>query len=656
MSKTAVIRDAGANAIFGPPWAPDEGLMRVKVPMGTSMLIVRAMDYDWCKKDDLLGEVVINISDHLGKPFVDVPLLFKGKQTKSTIQLSIHRIPNQGQRALDGTPVDEYQIQIFKALNLRSGDFLGKNDVYVQVYAVPAGMVPILSQPLPIPVEETFIPAGMHQIPFEFHLPRDLPSSMVSAQGDDYIAYSVYSNIDVAWKVDPSTRTFFTVMQHLPAALYITPAEFSNPNSFVHNSILCCPCGNLGRLTLKLSLPRSSYAPGEIANVRIEVISEWIEFNAQWKSLAISFNQTVSCWAEGRRDGYIRALVMPIFITNTSSNTSPMGAASGLVQDVPVQIPLTPPSYAGGLGQNSAWLGEVSRYGGRWARASHDPVTWSYSIVCRLTLTPPGLPCADSVYVLSLPIGVTAVNQPAFQAIQAGKNIFAAVNRPAVTQVGASYPPGVSYAGTAATMPMPMAMNRGGEVQQSPNQWGQGTGVVLANSTPYAQQVQGNQFQQSTPYPVQSSTPVIVGAPYQSPQTPAMPLSYGAQVHPSSQPVVYAVPANGVMTTPYSTATTNTSDAAYNYAATPAPQGQSFATPTTASSPPTNPSNEVHAAPHSGGYNPDDYRHTEEANPNFKGIELVPSATSKIIRDAEEDYTVQNELELMYCPLYFKMQ
>lgn len=87
--KTPILRNAGANAVFGTIWAPDEGVLQLGVPFPTEQIILRVMDYDWCKKDDLLGEAVVSIAQYLNVPFVVLPLYHKGKKLKSTIVFSI---------------------------------------------------------------------------------------------------------------------------------------------------------------------------------------------------------------------------------------------------------------------------------------------------------------------------------------------------------------------------------------------------------------------------------------------------------------------------------------------------------------------------------------------------------------------------------------
>ena len=62
------------------------------------------------------------------------------------------------------------------------------------------------------------LPAAQYVIPFEFKIPENgvLP---FSCEMDGYgwgdrahIRYSLYAHIDIAWKLDPSTRTVITLL------------------------------------------------------------------------------------------------------------------------------------------------------------------------------------------------------------------------------------------------------------------------------------------------------------------------------------------------------------------------------------------------------------------------------------------------------------
>jgi hypothetical protein len=59
--KTAELDGAGENAYFG--GTPGDGAMSIPLnqPIGSFLVAVRVMDYDWGKKDDLLGEVLIDL-------------------------------------------------------------------------------------------------------------------------------------------------------------------------------------------------------------------------------------------------------------------------------------------------------------------------------------------------------------------------------------------------------------------------------------------------------------------------------------------------------------------------------------------------------------------------------------------------------------------
>ena len=87
---TPVIDGAGSFAVFGPPWAPDEGVLNVPVQASVPVIAVRVMDYDLGRKDDLLGEVSIEINrDALGREMETFDLYRKGKRGKGQVQLSL---------------------------------------------------------------------------------------------------------------------------------------------------------------------------------------------------------------------------------------------------------------------------------------------------------------------------------------------------------------------------------------------------------------------------------------------------------------------------------------------------------------------------------------------------------------------------------------
>lgn len=75
------------------------------------------------------------------------------------------------------------------------------------------------------------MPAAYHVVPFSFTLPLLMPSTLeASVPWTDYAfsRCSIYANIDVAWRMDPSARALITIVQPLPASLprLLAPAAF----------------------------------------------------------------------------------------------------------------------------------------------------------------------------------------------------------------------------------------------------------------------------------------------------------------------------------------------------------------------------------------------------------------------------------------------
>ena len=113
--KTPVVDEAGSDVVYGPPWAPDEGVMEITVnPSVDHEIIIRVMDYDWGKKDDLLGEAVINIRECIDRGPVEHPLMRNGKpESKSTVTF-----------ALAMSSPTKIRLQILRANHLKSADWL----------------------------------------------------------------------------------------------------------------------------------------------------------------------------------------------------------------------------------------------------------------------------------------------------------------------------------------------------------------------------------------------------------------------------------------------------------------------------------------------------------------------------------------------------
>lgn len=116
--KTPIVDEAGSDVIYGPPWAPDEGVVEIPMSSHQNRIIVRVMDYDWCKKDDLLGETVIDIHNNLNRGFVTQTLSRNGKEEAgSTVTFALSDVAHS-------TPSARIvRLQILSANGFRSGDW-----------------------------------------------------------------------------------------------------------------------------------------------------------------------------------------------------------------------------------------------------------------------------------------------------------------------------------------------------------------------------------------------------------------------------------------------------------------------------------------------------------------------------------------------------
>ena len=294
--RTLLKDGCGENCIFGETAGDGDltiPLNTAAMPLGTFKIIVRAMDYDWGKKDDLLGEIVLDPVQQLlqapGQPF-SFPLTRKGKPGKGEVTLSAYIQDNsqQVQEAAKGQFVNAatsgmqtLMLKCHQTTGLRSADWFGKNDVYVQAYIVGADTSP--DKALPEPIKNTELPAGDLIIPFSFQIPwnGDYPSSLESHMGDNcYVRYSIYSNIDISWKLDPSTRHFVTVLNPTlaPPNLLVPAVRPIQPDKTMY---ACCCCCSKGAVNMVAMLDRQSASSGDnmfvTANVK-NATSESVSF------------------------------------------------------------------------------------------------------------------------------------------------------------------------------------------------------------------------------------------------------------------------------------------------------------------------------------------------------------------------------------------
>ena len=112
--KTPVVNEAGTDVIYGPPWAPDEGVLEIPLRSPQDVdLIIRVMDYDWCKKDDLLGEVAVNVPAALNRGPLAFPLNRNGKPEHASTVTVAFTMSNPS----------TIRVQILRANSLKKADW-----------------------------------------------------------------------------------------------------------------------------------------------------------------------------------------------------------------------------------------------------------------------------------------------------------------------------------------------------------------------------------------------------------------------------------------------------------------------------------------------------------------------------------------------------
>jgi hypothetical protein len=227
-------------------------------PNSDLTLAVRVMDYDWGKKDDLLGECLVRVSSLLNQAgtALQFDLSLKGSGGKGSVQLTATL-----QFASTGRFLD---LKCVRADGLKSADFFSKNDVYVQCYFVDASTDG--SRALPEPDKTKELPAGALTVPFRFQIPEGLPSSFETRVGDyAYIRYSLYSNIDIAWKMDPSCRRRITIFgTDLPQPTAMSPAirPEAPPQTIYGFDCGCFKCNEQGTAGFSAGVNQQCASPG----------------------------------------------------------------------------------------------------------------------------------------------------------------------------------------------------------------------------------------------------------------------------------------------------------------------------------------------------------------------------------------------------------
>lgn len=290
--KSGLIENAGSDAFFdrvrgsGTIIIPADGAEQGRMP-----LIVRVMDYDFGKRDDLLGELVIDAADLArSNDLKQFPLTRNGKPEKGQVVLSAKMVPFHSlfptKASATGVTVSAIAVKdhclvltVHSATGLRKADWgAGRNDVYVQCYRSSPSKEIVPGKKLPGPDKKTLLPIGTTTYPFAFQLRNDAPGSAEIRAGDRaFVRYDLYAHAVFANWRDPCSRRTIAVIPNrpVPTLELLSPAQQSTPLSPVYN-FSCCgmKCNAQGLVSTSLSLDRRAYCPGELVQLGGKVVNE----------------------------------------------------------------------------------------------------------------------------------------------------------------------------------------------------------------------------------------------------------------------------------------------------------------------------------------------------------------------------------------------
>lgn len=357
--RTAILDGAGENAIFGGamgdgdmyiPCLPNEGTNG-----GAMKLIVRVCDYDWGKRDDNLGEIVLDgkeLAMHGDAKIFD--LTRKGKPEKGTVTLAAKFVPTSaiiptsaGQSARSE---ETLVLKVLKADGLRKADMIGQNDVYVQVWRAPGTLVtpPPVGKKLPEPEMKIRLPTPGMAFKFAFPTRSDSPGSAVVNFGDRaYIVYYIKAEIDKKGWRNPSLKYPITVIASSPVPMPQLLSRFMiEEEDQIKSMKLCCfACGNKGAVRIKLS-SRRAYAPGETLELSG---SEVTNSSSIPVTAHIVLRQTIQLATTTKYDRKTKGSQK----FEIASKVIDSGASVPL-DDLKAIVPAIPPSFFGARGSSNA--------------------------------------------------------------------------------------------------------------------------------------------------------------------------------------------------------------------------------------------------------------------------------------------------------------
>ena len=429
--KTGMIDEAGSDAIFG----RTNGDGTVIIPCSDAeaekmLLCCRVMDYDFGRKDDLLGELLIDAADLArSKQMLTFPLTSKGRPEKGEVVMSAKITPyssyfpttsntNVGAGAL---PQQVLVVTVHSATGLKSADWVGRNDVYVQMYRPPPGKELLPGRKLPKPDKRTKLPPGRTTYPFAFQLRADAPGSAEIGVGDySYVRYDLYAHaVFATWK-DPKKRMTISVIPNrpVPTLALLGPVSQEVPPSPVYKcsclSYKCCK--EIGLVSTSLKLSRMAYAPGETLDISGKVVND--TGKEVLVKLVLRQDIVLHCSRiSGSRSatGYSPRCVSvckdydlfrsrdgrPIRLSCSAHSEIDLGS---ITQTSPIIMPAVVPTFAGGVSHDET-------------RSFYSCLKWTYSIELSVGLVNP---CASEMQI-NFPLLVSSA-PPFAEAVRRAKD------------------------------------------------------------------------------------------------------------------------------------------------------------------------------------------------------------------------------------------
>lgn len=321
-------------------------------------LIVRVCDYDWGKRDDNIGEVVIDARKlALSNEPITYDLTRNGKPEKGNVTLVANFIPtsaltpNPNEKKTSVTSEETLVLKVLRANGLRKADWIGKNDVYVQAWRAPGDltMPPPVGKKLPEPDKKITLPNESMKWSFAFPTRADSPGSAVLRAGDSaYVAYYIKAEIDKkGWK-NPSLKFPVTIIPTRPAPspVLLAPASLQYEDQIKKMKMCCFACGEAGSVMLKFKVGRRAFAPGE---------------NVDLSGSAVLNNSTIPVTARivlrqhiilSTTDKYERDTRVDHRIELGAKLVDP--GVDAALDDLALTIPAVPPSFFGAKGSVAA--------------------------------------------------------------------------------------------------------------------------------------------------------------------------------------------------------------------------------------------------------------------------------------------------------------